>query len=345
MDNAPSQQANGAARAAIDSRLASVAEVTQAIEEGRILWIAGDDALLRQLPRGRWIGGSIPYFMTRDGGSTSREQLYVRELDETLTERIQIRFYDSDAIDRIAADAPETGLTILLIPANSEAHLRYAREAPDFEDMFLKPVVGWITGVHLDDLGRESPTVYNGVLGSQSSTDAVAMHITLPAGRYAEVGIVNTLRQGDGDEFEFSETGFVITDCLVNGVKRNLCEYMKSHDIDTRYPLVADYSGAMINVSFQELDEAQRTVTLYAPVFAGVKYRIASPLHDYVSDFAAAVPDLGEDAVFSCNCILNYLYSELEGKRTGEMTGPMTFGEIAYQLLNQTMVYVTIRQY
>lgn len=45
---------------------------------------------------------------------------------------------------------------------------------------------------------------------------------------------------------------------------------------------------------------------------------------------------------FACNCILNYLYSELEGKKVPTMLGPMTFGEIAYQLLNQTLVYLTI---
>lgn len=45
---------------------------------------------------------------------------------------------------------------------------------------------------------------------------------------------------------------------------------------------------------------------------------------------------------FSCNCILNFLYSELEGKRTGELIGPVTFGEVAYQLLNQTLVYLQI---
>lgn len=342
MDNALQRPA---AQSPIDASLATVDEVRTAIEEGRLLWLAGDAALLAQLPRGRWIGGSIPYFMSREGGRMARDRLYVREFDASLAERIQIRFYDAASIDRIAADAPDSGLTILLIPANSQTHLRYAREAPDFEDMFLKPVVGWITGVHLDDLGREQPSVFNGVLGSQSQSDAVAMHVTLPLGSYAEVGIVNTLRQGDGDEFEFPETGFVVGDCLINGVPRNLHEYLKTHDIDLRYPLVADYSGAMINVSFQELNDEQKTVSLYAPVFAGVKYRIASPLHNYEKDFAAALPDLGEDAVFSCNCILNYLYSELEGKRTGNITGPMTFGEIAYQLLNQTMVYVTIRSY
>jgi len=41
---------------------------------------------------------------------------------------------------------------------------------------------------------------------------------------------------------------------------------------------------------------------------------------------------------FACNCILNYLYGKLEGKKTGDITGPITFGEIAHQLLNQTMV-------
>lgn len=46
--------------------------------------------------------------------------------------------------------------------------------------------------------------------------------------------------------------------------------------------------------------------------------------------------------VFACNCILNFLYSELEGKSTGAITGPITFGEIADQLMNQTLVYVQL---
>ena len=46
---------------------------------------------------------------------------------------------------------------------------------------------------------------------------------------------------------------------------------------------------------------------------------------------------------FSCNCVLNYLYSNLEGKKVGSFTGPMTFGEIAYVLLNQTLVYLQVQ--
>jgi hypothetical protein len=329
----------------IDARLVTVEEAAAAIAQGRILWLAGDEALLSALPRGRWVGGSIPYFMSRDGGSSTRDLIYAKELDDGLAEAIQIRFYDEDTIASVAQDAPDSGFTILMIPANSTVHTRYAQQAPDFEDMFLKPIVGWVTGVHLDDLGSVNPTVFNGVLGRQSDDQAVAMHVTLPAGKFAEVGIVNTLRPGDGDEFEFTETGFEVRDCLINGSPANLHDYLVANDIDTRFPLVADYSGAMINVSFQQLDAADRSVSFYAPVFAGVKYRVASPLHDYVKDFTDAVPDLPGGAVFSCNCILNYLHSELEGKRTGNITGPMTFGEIAYQLLNQTMVYVTIVDY
>jgi len=40
--------------------------------------------------------------------------------------------------------------------------------------------------------------------------------------------------------------------------------------------------------------------------------------------------------------VLNYVYGELENKRTGNLTGPMTFGEIAFQVLNQTLVHVTV---
>ena len=43
-------------------------------------------------------------------------------------------------------------------------------------------------------------------------------------------------------------------------------------------------------------------------------------------------------SLFSCNCILNYLYGGLEGKHTGSVYGPITFGEIAHLLLNQTLV-------
>lgn len=78
-------------------------------------------------------------------------------------------------------------------------------------------------------------------------------------------------------------------------------------------------------------------------MFRGVEYRHAFPVDDYVREFTMRMPDEA-GIFFSCNCILNYLYSELEGKKTGAITGPVTFGEVAYQLLNQTLVYITIEK-
>jgi hypothetical protein len=77
-------------------------------------------------------------------------------------------------------------------------------------------------------------------------------------------------------------------------------------------------------------------------VFGGIEYRLAAPLSDYAAAFRQAVGESHEDAAFACNCILNYVYGELEGRSIGRVFGPMTFGEIACQLLNQTLGCLTI---
>lgn len=325
----------------INNRLVSVAEVSAAIEEGRVLWLAGDESLLRSLPKGRWIGGSIPYFMASDGGETTKQKIYVAELDLALAKRIQIKFYNAATIRNIAKEAPDDGFSILLIPAMTQLHLDYAQNAPEYEDMFIKPIAGWVTGMHLDDMNSVSPVVVNGGTGEISKDKAIVMHVTLAPGKFANIGIVNIAKQGDGDVFEFSDTGFSAGDCLINGIHGNLADYITKHNIDTRYPLVANYSGAMINVAFQQVDEANKKVSFYAPVFNGIEYKLSTSSTDYVKEFQAAIPSTKE-VPFSCNCVLNYLHSELEGKKTGDLTGPMTFGEIAYQLLTQTMVYLSI---
>jgi hypothetical protein len=96
-------------------------------------------------------------------------------------------------------------------------------------------------------------------------------------------------------------------------------------------------------VSFLGVDERAREVRFFAPVFADVVYHHARAVGDYIDAFVSALPTrLGERIAFSCNCVVNYVHSSLEGRRTGGIVGPMTFGEIAYQLLNQTMVYLTV---
>lgn len=318
-------------------RLMSVAETARRIAEGAWLWIAGDEALLRRLPRGHWIGGTIPYFMGQDGGQTSHAQLFVTEVT-AYGAPPQIRYYDVTSLARLCAEAPEHGYSFLIIPAFSAAHSYYARNAPGFEDMFVKPVVGWVAGVHLDQLAQAVPAVVNGESGEFDTERALVMHVALPAGCHARVEIVNLLEQGDGDRIRFPETGFSAATCLVNGQPVQFADYLAGHAIDLSLPLVADYCGAMVNVSFKGVERTSGRVDFYAPVFSDVEYRLARR--------GAPAPEPAEagDAAFSCNCILNYLYDGLEGQRTGAFTGPMTFGEIAYLLLNQTLVYLAIER-
>jgi hypothetical protein len=198
--------------------------------------------------------------------------------------------------------------------------------------------------MHLDDLGTISAKVFNGETGEMLENAAVVMHCTLPQNKYADMGIVNIFSQGDGDTIEFLEDGFIHSDAIINGEQRNLAEYVKEKELDIRFPLVADYFGIMVNVSFQKVEEEEKAVYFYAPLFKGMKYKQAQDVGDYVAAFTKQMPTETDNIVFSCNCILNYLYSELEGKQTGGIIGPITFGEVAYQLLNQTLAYLTISE-
>ncbi|HEX7604291.1 MAG TPA: hypothetical protein VF316_21885, partial [Polyangiaceae bacterium] len=205
-----------------------------------------------------------------------------------------------------------------------------------------KVVAGWIAGTHLDDVGKISPKVFAGTTGEAYEGSAVALHIELPKEYRAQLGIVNIFQKGSGDDLTFPKSGFSATECFVNGEKRNFAEYIATNGLDKKTPLVANFCGAMVNVSIQAVEG--ETVKFYAPVFEDVTYRLATPVPNYPQSFADAIPKSAIDPLFSCNCILNYVYGHLEGRKTGAMLGPMTFGEIAYQLLNQTLVYITVEK-
>ncbi|HTP08553.1 MAG TPA: hypothetical protein VMP08_09900 [Anaerolineae bacterium] len=312
------------------------------IANGKRLLLAGEEALLKQLPAGNWIGGSIPYFMTEQGGLSTQYLIYVTELPDFIADT-SIKVYDALTLADVYRDMPQNGFSVIIIPAFCATHLDFALHAPEYPGFATHPLIGWISGVHLNDMGRVAPKVFDGQTKSRLEDGAVVMHVTLPPDKVAEVGILNIFEQSEGDTITFPQNGFSAREAYINGVPTNFAEYIVKNRLDTDLPLVADYFGAMINVSFEHVDAAQQEVKFYAPVFAGVLYKHAKPIDNYVELFTSRVPlHLDKTPAFSCNCILNYVYSELEGKRTGDITGPITFGEVAYQLLNQTMVYLTI---
>ncbi|MEA1672023.1 DUF6976 family protein [Nitrospirillum sp. BR 11163] len=320
----------------------STAHTADLIRQGHKLLLAGDEALLKQLPQGDWIGGTIPYFMADTGGLMTRDGVFVTVLPEDVS-AISTRFYDAEALPHIARDEPENGFSFIIIPAFSPLHLSFAENVYGYENIFNRPLMGWVSGIDLDDLGKVTPKVVDGRTGRWSEGDAIVMHASLRPGVTAEIGIVNLFTQGDGDTITFSASGFSVREAEINGVPTNFGEYLTRQAVSTKLPLVADYAGALVNVSIQSINPETGEVQFYAPVFPGVEYKFASPVTDYAGAFADKIGRIDSHPTIAVNCILNYLYGELEGKRTGDIHGPMTFGEIAYGLLNQTLVHLDLK--
>lgn len=321
--------------------LYTISEVEEMIKSGDVLLISGDERSIKNLPKGKWIAGTIPYFMSEEGGLLTHNHIQVIKVSDVITD-FTIKTYSADELKNIPKDYLPNGFSYIIIPAFSKAHIEYAKDCSTYDGIFDQPLIGWISGYDLSEFGKTHAKVINGLTGEAADNKAVVMHLNLPPEKYAKINIINLFKQGSGDTITFDRASFEITDCEINGNKKILSDYLVQNNINTQLPLVANYMGAMINVSFQVIDAKAGKVNLYAPVFPGIEYKIAQPVPDYEKEFSKELSKASIDPLFSCNCILNYLYAHLEGKKTGHIVGPMTFGEIAYMLLNQTMVYVTI---
>ncbi|MDR3305744.1 MAG: hypothetical protein LBS85_06980 [Clostridiales Family XIII bacterium] len=310
------------------------------VESGKLLHISGAESLLKELPRGNWIGGSTEYFLGEGGGSVTDALISVVELP---FDRFKIVSYDADSIAGIVGDTYDNGFTLAIVPFDSPVHRKYALESAQWEGLYLSAILGWVAGYHLSSTRQTAVTV-NGYTGAVSETGAAALHVELPQGKTAQIDIINIFEPDrERPSVFFAEDTLEVKDCAIGGKVVNFARHLRENQVNTKLPLVGDYSGAYVNVSFKEI--VGDTVYLYAPVAAGIEYHLARGVDDYESAFREKL-DLIEDSsdyVFACNCILNFLYGGLEGKDLGSLYGPVTFGEIAWQVINQTLVYLRVR--
>jgi len=319
----------------------NVESVSELINKGKVLLLAGDEKTLSELPKGNWIAGTTPYFITdENGGEFSQDKIYVEEIPDFI-EEFRISTYTENNFDEISGNLYENGFTIIIIPAFSEFHEYFAINNWKIKNLYKNPFVGWISGFDLNSTDSAAK-IYDGTKNKVFANDAVAIHIKLPENKKAGVNIVNIFSQNnDSDSIKFLNTGFTVKECLINEKQVNFADYLTIKNIDIKLPLVADYSGIKINVSIKEVDTENKLVHFYAPVFENRIYKLANPVKDYTKEFKIKVYKPHNQLAFSCNCILNYLYGELENNKVA-IGGPITFGEIAYGLLNQTLVYMTI---
>jgi hypothetical protein len=324
------------------NELYDIAEANALIDEGRVLHIAGDAALLDQLHRGSWIGGTTPYILTRQGGIAERTRVFVSELPARAGD-VTIRFVDIGHIPVIATEAPRNGFTIVIAPGMSDIHTTYGLTANSIPGIREIPIIGWISGVHADDRGRLTPKVFNGRTGEASENRIVLMRVALPASKQAVVGIINLFEPGAGDEIVFHAPSFSVKECLVNGKPEDFYAYAVRKALDVKLPLVTELGGEFINVSFKAFDAESHSVQFYAPVMQGRVYRQAAAVPDYRAALVRVAEQQNLTPVLSCNCYHNYTYGGLEGEQFIPLPGPAVFGELAHVLMNQTLVCLSVK--
>jgi len=310
-------------------------EVSAMILAGHNLLLAGDDTLLSQLPAGNWIGGSTPYFILYpDNRTTSFEKIFVTQLPEYVT-KAEIMEYDETTIKNIFNDGPDNGFTVLILPYSSPVLIDFTLNATHYENFATNPVCGWVSGQPLDIIYTKKSYTASGIAPSLSSEKAVAMHVSLPCTKYAEIHIFNPYIQGDGDDIQFDNDTIVISDAIINGEKRNFADYLREIGNEKQMPLTGNYSGTMINCAIGPFDGKE--VPMAAPVFKYIDYKMGK-----IDDTIAGPELINDKIVFSVTCFYNFIQPDLCSKYLKKMNGPVVFGEIAYQLVNQTTVYVTV---
>ena len=310
------------------SQILDLSDTVARIAAGEILSIAGPEALLAQLPQGHWIGGATAFAMTPDGVLRLDDHLCVTRFPEAIA--TTIRHLPTPALASLAKGYAPGGLTLILIPAFSTAHSAFALDAMGYPGLFDQPLTGWISGTDTGQIG----TAFNGATGLGHADGTVVMHLTLPAGRTTSLKITNpfTPSRDPAKTFRFPTTGFTVTGAMVGSQTVNLARYLTAVGLDPRLPFVTNLAGTLINVAIRSVDTDKGEVSFYAPVVEGAGYHLANPLPD--DPAAPAQPP----TVYGCGDITQH--RRMGG--TGAFTGPLSFGQIAYILLNQTVVTLDI---
>lgn len=320
--------------------LCKIEDAAKMIEEGRSLMISGNAETIGELPRGNWIGGTTPYLMTENGGIESGGTLLVKEMP-TLARLVSIQRYGVGGLHYLPHDTPANGFTIVIIPSSSLVHQTYAKAIPTYNEIGDKAIAGWVSGSLTDNFSGR-PKVFYGPVVHAIEDEIVAMHMSLPDSAHASIDVINLYEPDEGDEIKFITEGFTVTHAMVNGRLVLFAEYLKKNWKDTSIPLVGDFKCARLNVNINKYDIESGCVVLYAPVFKNVVYRFAKPVKDFQARLSNAIVTDNSRSIFECICIKNYEKLSMGKQSLGHFEGPVSYGEIAHYLTNQSVVRVLL---
>ena len=324
------------------STLFSLEDAQNLINAGFKGIVASDESLLKQLPKGEWIGGTMPYFMSEEGGTTTKEKVLMSELDSRFDIH-QINTYTADQLDNIFSDYPEWGASFIIIPALSKCADLYPRVVEHNSKAFMSPIIGWGSGVLWEDVGKISPKIIDGRDGSLYDDRVIVMHCNLPQNVTANIGTINII-EPSGPKITFPEYSTELTDALIDGEKRNIYDFLKERNSTIAQAFVTNIRGEKVNLTIKSINDDTKSVTTWNPVNPAYEYQHSDPIDNYEELFEKELENKSGAFAYNCNCLYNYFFCNLDGKKIGDVTGVISFGEIGYISLNQTFVYLTLEE-
>ena len=72
--------------------LISIQEAENIIKSGKKVFFAGEEKLIKNLPKGEWIAGTIPYFIDEKGGVFSEDKIFANIIPDYITNN-EIKWY------------------------------------------------------------------------------------------------------------------------------------------------------------------------------------------------------------------------------------------------------------
>ena len=136
--------------------LGTVREVARKIAAGRVLLLAGEETLLAQLPRGRWLGATAANFMTETGGVTNRTHIFYTDIT-AYAETVEIHHFNAAEMRAVGQKYPANGFAVAIVPGLSPFLAGFAQEVLEYEGIFNAPLIGWVSGVHPVRYQAENP--------------------------------------------------------------------------------------------------------------------------------------------------------------------------------------------
>lgn len=326
------------------NRILSCDTVAALIRSNRVMVVAGSAEALLGLPRGCWVGAVTHDFIASAGCARHQGNIMAVDFTDYVTSPLIVP-YSYLSLGSLFSDIPDGGFTYVLIPAFGDVHRLFSTYSllEQVEDEL--PLVGWVSGLDNPTEQAEEPIVINGQTGEVYSDSALAFHCTLRSGYRFWLEVCNPYAAVEGDRLQFTEQGFAISQCTVNGVPQDFYEYLQRYGGEDVPTLQAMIGYTRFNVHAL-VDHQLRCAMMTMPVISGVDYqtvvldeRVGATCRDFMLANPAQQPG---ELVSTISCL--GLYNRVKTRQTEALNCPgvFTYGEIAHYLHNEVIVKMHI---